>query len=120
MNYDNRNVFAQIIQGKIKAEKLYEDDKLIAILDINPASPIHILVIPKGEYIDLADFVNKATDQEIAHYFKMVTKIAAENGAKEYRVLNNKGKSAGQSVFHFHTHILSGLNNNNLIDDNLL
>ncbi|MGC0371686.1 MAG: hypothetical protein DGJ47_000385 [Rickettsiaceae bacterium] len=119
MVYDPRNIFAQIIKGDIKAEKLYEDDKVIAIQDINPASPIHILVLPKGEYVDLADFVGKESPENIAHYFKTVDKIAQANGAQEYRIVSNKGTAAGQSVFHFHTHILGGMDNINLVDQNL-
>lgn len=119
MSYDNKNVFAQIIKGEMKSQKLYEDDLLIAILNIKPVSPIHILVIPKGEYIDFEDFVSKANEHEIAHYFKMVAKIATENGAAEYRIVSNKGVLAGQSVFHFHTHILSGFNNKELVDNHL-
>ena len=53
------------------------------------------------------------------HYFKTIEKIAKENGAENYRLVSNKGTETGQSVFHFHTHILSGSNNNNLIDENL-
>ena len=93
--------------------------ELIAIKDINPASPIHLLVISKGHYTDLLDFTTKATSNEISHYFKMVAFIAKENGAEEYRIVSNKGRKAGQSVFHFHTHILSGSTNQDIIDKNL-
>lgn len=117
--YDNNNIFAKIISGEIPSEKLYEDEQLIAIKDINPAAPIHILIIPKGNYIDLDDFTHNAHAEEIAHYFKMVSIIAKENGAVEYRIISNKGASSGQSVFHFHTHILSGSTNKELIDKNL-
>lgn len=117
--YNSGNIFAQIIEGKIPAQKLYEDEKLIAIKDINPASDIHILVIPKGKYVDFAEFVNNSTDEDISHYFKMVAQIAKENQADEYRIVSNIGESAGQSVFHFHTHILSGLENKELINKNL-
>lgn len=117
--YEKNNVFAKIISGEIPGEKLYEDDKVIAINDINPAAPIHILVIPKGEYIDFADFASKASSEEIAHYFKTIANIAKENGAHEYRIVSNKGAKAGQSVFHFHSHILSGSTNKELIDKKL-
>lgn len=117
--YDKNNIFAKIINGDIPAEKLYEDNKVIAIKDINAAAPIHILVLPKGEYTDFADFVANSTPEDIAHYFKTVEKIARENGAENYRLVSNKGTTAGQSIFHFHTHILSGSKNNNLIDKNL-
>ncbi|PCJ24081.1 MAG: histidine triad nucleotide-binding protein [Rickettsiales bacterium] len=106
--YDKNNVFAKIIKNDIAGEKLYEDENLIAIKDINPEADIHLLVIPKGDYVDLADFTTNASAQEIEHYFKMIPIIAKENGAEEYRIVSNSGASAGQSVFHFHTHILSG------------
>ena len=117
--YNKNNIFAKIISGEIPAEKLYEDEMVIAIKDINPAAPIHILVMPKGEYTDFADFVEKASLAETTHYFKTIAKIAKDNGANEYRTVSNNGLSSGQSVFHFHTHILSGLKNINLINKNL-
>ena len=117
--YDKNNIFAKIISGEVSAEKLYEDNKLIVIKDINPAAPIHFLVIPKGNYIDFADFTAKASAEEIAHYFRKVATIAKENGANEYRIVSNKGAKSGQSVFHFHTHILSGSVNKDLINKNL-
>jgi diadenosine tetraphosphate (Ap4A) HIT family hydrolase len=117
--YDANIIFAKIISGVIATDKIYEDNKLIAIKDVNPEAPIHLLVIPKNNYIDFADFTNNASSEEIAHYFKMVSLIAKENGAKEYRIVTNKGESSGQSVFHFHTHILSGLTSKELIDKNL-
>lgn len=117
--YDKNNIFAKIISGDIPAEKLYEDEKVVAIKDINPAAPIHILVIPKGNYVDFADFVANSAPEDIVYYFKIIEKIAKENGAENYRLVSNKGAAAGQSVFHFHTHILSGSSNSNLIDKNL-
>lgn len=117
--YDKNNIFAKIISGELPEKKLYEDDKIIAINDIKPAAPIHILVIPKGEYIDFADFTSKASSDEITHYFKTIAYIAKKNGADEYRVVSNKGTNAGQSIFHFHSHILSGITNKELIDKNL-
>lgn len=117
--YDKNNIFAKIISGDIPAEKLYEDDKILAIKDINPAAPIHILVIPKKHYIDFADFVSNSSDEDVSYYFKTIEKIAKDNGTEDYRLVTNNGEAAGQSVFHFHTHILSGITNNELIDKNL-
>lgn len=119
MKYDQNNIFAQIINNKIKAEKLYEDESVLAIKDINPASPLHILVMPKKGYIDFADFVSNAGSEEVAHYFNVISKIAKENSAENYRIVSNKGSESGQSVFHFHTHILSGFKNPDLINKNL-
>ncbi len=117
--YDKNNVFAKIIRGEIPGEKNYEDDVMIVIKDIQPAAKIHLLAMPKGEYVDFADFIAKAGQEEVNHYFKIIDKIAKENGADEYRLVTNKGESAGQSVFHFHTHILAGQNNQELMDTNL-
>ena len=117
--YDKKNVFAKIISGEIPSEKLYEDDKLIIIKDAYPVAKLHLLAIPKSDYLDFADFLNKATEQEIAHYFRTIAKFCTENNIKEYRLVSNKGASAGQSVFHFHTHILNGSKNNELIDKDL-
>ncbi len=117
--YDKNNIFAKIINNTIPSKKIYEDEMVIAIKDINPAAPVHILVMPKGEYTDFADFVCKASQDTIAHYFKLVDKIAKDNGVIDYRIVSNNGSSSGQSVFHFHTHILSGSKNKNLLDKNL-
>lgn len=117
--HDKNNVFAKIIAGEIPSEKLYEDDDLIIIKDAYPVARVHLLAIPKGSYLDFEDFANKAGAQEITHYFQTIAKFCSENNIKEYRLVSNKGAAAGQSVFHFHTHILSGSKNNELIDKNL-
>lgn len=117
--YNKENIFAKIIDGAIPTEKLYEDEMLIAIRDINPAAPVHILVIPKGEFIDFADFVANASRELIAHYYQTIAKIAKEHNAGDYRLVTNRGKGAGQSVFHFHTHIIGGREIKGLIDNGL-
>lgn len=106
--YDNQNIFAKIIRGEIPSTKIYEDECLIAINDINPVAPVHILVIPKGDYRNFNDFSQKATPVQISHYFKKIADIAKEQGAEDYRIVSNNGSSSGQTIFHFHTHIISG------------
>ena len=108
--YNKDNIFAKIIKGQLPAKKVYEDDKILAFHDIHPVAPTHILVLPKGEYIDFTDFINKASSDDVQHYFNKITDIITglkleENG---YRLITNKGSLSGQSVFHFHTHIISG------------
>ena len=107
MQYDKNNVFAKIIRGEIPAEKVYEDDKVLAFYDIKPSSKVHILVIPKGEYISFDDFMETAGDGEIVYFFKKVQEIAKNAGVSEtgYRVVANHGESSGQIVFHFHVHV---------------
>jgi diadenosine tetraphosphate (Ap4A) HIT family hydrolase len=115
MGYDKDNVFAKIIDGRIGAEKLYEDELVIAIKDIAPAAPVHILVIPKNPYTDFADFVQRAKDEEVMHYNRVVIDLASKYSNGHYRLITNKGEHAGQSVFHFHTHILSDFHDKALL-----
>jgi histidine triad (HIT) family protein len=108
--YNKDNIFTKIIQKEIPSKVVYEDDEILAFHDAFPVSPIHVLVIPKGEYISFPDFIAKALDNQIAHFFKMVKKIASDIGAEEdgYRIVSNHKEQAGQSVFHFHVHIIGG------------
>ncbi|WPY00567.1 HIT domain-containing protein [Candidatus Trichorickettsia mobilis] len=108
--YDENNIFAQIIAGKIPAKKLYEDDQILAIHDINPVAPIHVLVLPKGHYIDYSDFIQKASAELIKHYFIKIDEIIQllDLSTMGYRLITNKGSEAGQTIFHFHTHIIGG------------
>jgi histidine triad (HIT) family protein len=108
--YDKNNVFAQIIAGKMQANKVYEDEMVLAFNDINPVAEIHVLVIPKGEYINYGDFINKASCDEIANYFTKILDIIKILGleSKDYKLITNKGVDAGQTIFHFHTHIIAG------------
>lgn len=106
--YDHNNIFAKIIRGEISASKVYEDEQLIAIHDLHPVAPIHILVIPKGEYIDFEDFLSKAGEAQAARYFQKISEVAQAATSDGYRLVMNKGAQSGQTVFHFHTHIISG------------
>lgn len=110
MAYDKNNIFAKIIRGEIKAQKIYEDELVLAFNDISKASPIHVLVVPKGEYENFSDFNNKASDQEISHFFRKVTKIAKDLNLDNsgFRIITNNGSDAHQTVKHFHVHILAG------------
>jgi len=63
MSYDKNNIFAKILRGEIPCNKVYENEYVLSFHDINPKKKIHVLVIPKGEYTDLDDFVNKASDR---------------------------------------------------------
>ena len=112
MPYDRNNVFARILRGEIPCSKVYEDQHVLAFNDINPATPVHILVIPKGEYVSLDDFSAKASDAELAAFTRAVGAIARERGVAKtgYRVLANHGQDAHQEVPHFHVHIFGGRN----------
>ncbi|MEI6729758.1 MAG: HIT domain-containing protein [Pseudomonadota bacterium] len=110
MSYDKNNIFAKIIRGEIPCNKAYEDEFVFAIHDIEPAAPVHILVMPKGEYISFDDFSSKAEPETIARFFKTIGEIAGKFDVKQsgYRLIANHGKDASQSVPHFHVHLLAG------------
>lgn len=110
MHYDKNNIFAKIIRGEIPAQKVYEDANILAFYDISKASPIHVLVIPKGEFIDFIDFTTKENPLEVANFFKKVAEIAKDLKVDEsgFRMITNNGSDAHQTVKHFHVHILAG------------
>ena len=110
MSYDKNNIFAKILRGEIPCDKVYENDHVLAFKDINPQKKIHVLVIPKGEYIDLDDFNNNASDKEIVEFNIAVTHVAYLMGSKDkgYRALTNIGSDGGQEVPHLHFHIFAG------------
>jgi diadenosine tetraphosphate (Ap4A) HIT family hydrolase len=82
-NYDSNNIFAKIIRGEIPSDKVYEDDKILAFHDISKAAPVHVLVVPKGSFANIADFVTNADNVEIANFFKKAKEIAEDLGLKE-------------------------------------
>jgi len=112
MAYDPENIFAKILRGEIPCDKVYEDEYVLAFNDINPQTPTHVLVVPKGAYVSFADFTAEASEAEIAGFFRAAGKIAKDLGVEEkgYRVLANTGEDAHQEVPHFHLHIFGGQN----------
>lgn len=111
MAYDRNNVFAKILRSEIPNKTVYEDDRVLAFHDIAPKAPVHVIVIPKGEYVSLDDFAAKAGAEEIGRFFKTVAKIARDELAlahSGYRVIVNCGANGGQEVPHVHAHILGG------------
>ena len=108
--YDDQNIFAKILRGEIPATRLYEDDYALAFPDINPQSPTHILVIPKGPYVSWDDFSATASDAEITGFVRAVGKVARDAGlvASGYRLLANTGLDSHQEVPHLHVHIFAG------------
>jgi diadenosine tetraphosphate (Ap4A) HIT family hydrolase len=110
MAYDDGNIFARILRGEIPATKVYEDEHVLAILDIHPQAPTHILVMPKGKYVSFDDFAAKASDAEIVALTRATGKIAEAAGVAEtgYRLILNHGPHSHQEVPHLHIHILGG------------
>ncbi len=100
--------FAKIIAGEIPADKVYEDEHCIAINDINPQAPVHVLVIPKQPIEKLADA--RPDDQALlGHLMLAAGNIARQLGVDDaFRLIVNNGAGAGQTVFHLHLHIIAG------------
>ena len=109
MAEENETIFGQIIRGEIPSEKVYEDDEVLAFKDVNPAAPVHILVIPKKHIVNVFD-----ADEEDAELLgKLMLKagqVAREQGLEDdgFRLVVNNGAAVGQSVFHLHVHVLGG------------
>lgn len=101
-------LFCKIIEGKIPSKKVYEDDKVLVIEDINPQAPTHFLILPKKHI----EGVNKAKPEEaeiIGHSHLIAAKLGRERGIEDgYRTVYNVGPRSGQSVFHLHLHLLGG------------
>ena len=113
MSYDKNNIFAKILRKEIPCKKIFENDYVLSFHDINPQKKIHALVIPKGEYIDLDDFNNRASDQEIVELSKGITEVSKILGistdtGKGYRALTNLSEDGGQEVPHLHFHLFGG------------
>ena len=114
MTYDKNNIFAKILRGEIPCKKIYENEDVFAFHDINPQKKVHVLVIPKGEYINLDDFSSKASNQEIIGLIKGISLVAKKIGVSDevkgggYRSLVNIGANGGQEVPHLHFHIFGG------------
>ena len=112
MKYDKDNIFAKILRGEISCNKVYENDYVLSFYDTNPQKKLHVLVIPKGEYIDLDHFNTEASEKEIIEFSKSITYIAKKlkisSNEEGYRVLTNVGRNGGQEVPHLHHHIFGG------------
>ena len=108
--YDDSNIFARILRGEIPNRTVYEDAWALAFHDLNPAAPVHVLVIPKGPYVSWDDFSARASGAEIAGFVRAVGHVAREQGlvAPGYRLLANVGINSGQEVPHLHVHLFGG------------
>ncbi len=101
-------VFCEIIAGNIPSTKVYEDDMILAFKDINPVAPVHVIVVPK-EHIESANDVNGENSKYVAHIFEKMPEIAKSQGISSFRIINNCGEDAGQTVKHLHFHLIGGV-----------
>ncbi len=101
-------IFCKIVNGEIPSNKVYEDDKVLAFYDLEPQAPEHILIIPK-QHIASAAEITADNSAVIAHVFEVAAIIAKEKGLDNgFRIVNNCGDSAGQTVKHIHFHLMGG------------
>ncbi|TDT51102.1 histidine triad nucleotide-binding protein [Fonticella tunisiensis] len=102
-------IFCKIISGEIPAEKVYEDNKVVAFKDINPAAPVHILIVPR-EHIPSTMELDIERASVVAHIFLIAKKLASEFKISErgFRIVNNCGSEGGQTVNHLHFHLIGG------------
>ena len=114
MSYDDNNIFAKILRGEIPCDKVFENEHSLAFKDISPQAKVHILVIPKGSYIDVDDFSKNASKDEIASLMQAVvevckiTKVSLTEGGNGFRLITNTGPDGSQEVPHFHYHVMGG------------
>lgn len=101
-------IFCKIVAGDIPSPRLYEDDKMIVIKDIEPKAKLHYLCIPKTHFAALSE-MDEACADIVKHCFKVIPTIAEELGLQDgYRVIINQGVNGGQTVMHLHIHLLGG------------
>ena len=113
-DYDDQNVFACILRGEIPNATVAETEHSLAFRDIRPQAPVHVLVIPKGAYVNFDHFGAEASDAEIADFTRLVARLCTEldvspdEGGGGYRLITNSGVNGVQEVPHMHLHILGG------------
>ncbi len=104
----SESIFSKIIAGTIPADKIYEDEFCIAINDIAPQAPVHVLIIPKKPIEKLAD-AQKDDQALMGHLMLVAGQLSRELGVEEaFRLIVNNGAGAGQTVFHLHLHLVAG------------
>lgn len=110
MTYDSNNIFAKILRGEIPCEKILEDDFFLAFNDKFPKAPVHVLVIPKGAYLDIFDFNTRASTAELEGFYRGLSKTIEHLDLcpKGCRIISNMGEHGQQEVPHYHVHILAG------------
>jgi histidine triad (HIT) family protein len=113
-DYDDDNIFARILRGEIPNKTAIETEHTLAFHDIRPQAPVHVLVIPKGAYVNADHFALEASEAEIVDFYRVLATLARELGVSPaaggdgYRLIGNSGAHSHQEVPHYHMHILAG------------
>ncbi len=108
--YDDENIFAKILRGEIPCNKVDECEHTLSFHDIQPQAPVHVLVIPKGAYVNMTDFSENAPPKAQVAYMAALGRVAKMAGVAEdgYRLIANTGINGHQDVPHLHVHIMGG------------
>ena len=119
--YDDQNIFAKILRGEIPNTTVMETDHCLAFRDIQPARPEHVLVIPKGAYVNFDHFAAMASDAEVLDFTRTVGKVCdalgvSADGGDGYRMISNAGEHGVQEVPHLHVHILGGASTGRMVE----
>ncbi|WP_424932446.1 HIT domain-containing protein [Amaricoccus macauensis] len=113
-DYDDENIFAKILRGEIPNKTVHETEHTLAFHDIRPQAPLHVLLIPKGPYVNSDHFGLEASDAEILDFYRTLAKLSHDLGVAPgadgpgYRLIGNSGDHAHQEVPHFHMHLMAG------------
>ena len=113
-DYERQNNFARILRGEIPCSKVLETEHSLAFKDIAPKAPVHVLIIPKGAYVNADHFGAEASDAELADFQRAVAEVARQagvavgSGGNGYRLISNSGADGVQEVPHYHVHVLGG------------
>ncbi|MDG2403393.1 MAG: HIT domain-containing protein [Paracoccaceae bacterium] len=119
--YDTKNIFAKILRGEIPNNTVLETEYSLAFHDIQPQSPVHVLVIPKGPYVTFDHFAQTATDAEIIDFTRSIGEVCKLTGVQPgetgsgFRAIANAGSDGVQDVPHLHVHIMGGRNMGRMI-----
>lgn len=103
---DDNCIFCKIAAGEIPSSTLYEDDDFRVILDLGPATKGHALILPKEHYANLYEINEEVAGKAFKLAKKMITRLTDVLGCDGYNVVQNNGEAAGQTVFHFHMHLI--------------
>ena len=108
--YDPANIFARILRGEIPNRTVLETAHSLAFHDVNPRAPVHVLVIPKGDYVNYDHFLAAASTEEVLDFNQVLLAVCEQTKLLEdgYRMITNAGESGMQEVPHMHMHILGG------------
>ena len=110
MAYDRDNIFAKILRGELPCDMVFENDYALALNDIAPQAPVHVLIIPKKPYESASDFYQNASDSEILGFQRLVGKVVSVTKIHNdgYRLVANTNRNGHQEVPHYHMHVIGG------------